>query len=100
MAEVRIVNRKVAPGKHSPYGTVGLWYCGAVGLWYCGAVGLWGYGMVVLWGLWGCGCGATVLWGCGTLVLRGCGPWWGEINLVRSGCGGNEQKMDEKGGTG
>ena len=22
-------------------------------------------------------------------------PWWGEINLVRSGCGGNEQKMDE-----
>ena len=19
-------------------------------------------------------------------------PWWGEINLVRSGCGGNEQK--------
>ena len=29
-------------------------------------------------------------------------PWWGEINLppgvaVRSGCGGNEQKMDENG---
>ena len=22
-------------------------------------------------------------------------PWWGEINLVRSGCGGNEQKMEE-----
>ena len=24
-------------------------------------------------------------------------PWWGEINLVRSGCGGNEENMDEKG---
>ena len=24
-------------------------------------------------------------------------PWWGEINLVRSGCGGNEQKMGENG---
>ena len=24
-------------------------------------------------------------------------PWWGEINLERSGCGGNEQKMCEKG---
>ena len=24
-------------------------------------------------------------------------PWWGEINLVRSGCGGNKQKMDENG---
>ena len=24
-------------------------------------------------------------------------PWWGEINLVRSGCGGNEQKMNENG---
>ena len=24
-------------------------------------------------------------------------PWWGGINLVRSGCGGNEQKMDENG---
>ena len=22
-------------------------------------------------------------------------PWWGEINLVRSGCGGNQQKMEE-----
>ena len=22
-------------------------------------------------------------------------PWWGEIDLVRSGCGGNEQKMEE-----
>ena len=22
-------------------------------------------------------------------------PWWGEINLVRSGCGGNEKKMEE-----
>ena len=24
-------------------------------------------------------------------------PWCREINLVRSGCGGNEQKMDENG---
>ena len=24
-------------------------------------------------------------------------PWWGEINLVRSGCGGNKQKMHENG---
>ena len=24
-------------------------------------------------------------------------PWLGEINLVRSACGGNEQKMDENG---
>ena len=24
-------------------------------------------------------------------------PWWGEINLVRSGCGGNEEKMGENG---
>ena len=23
--------------------------------------------------------------------------WWGEIKLVRTGCGGNEQKMDENG---
>ena len=22
-------------------------------------------------------------------------PWWGEINLVRGGCGENEQKMEE-----
>ena len=22
-------------------------------------------------------------------------PWWEEINLVRGGCGGNEQKMEE-----
>ena len=27
-------------------------------------------------------------------------PWWREINLVRSGCGGNEQKMDENEETG
>ena len=31
-----------------------------------------------------------------TLAFLG-SPWWGEINLVRSGCGGNEQKMDENG---
>ena len=24
-------------------------------------------------------------------------PWWGEINLVRNGSLGNEQKMDENG---
>ena len=24
-------------------------------------------------------------------------PWWGEINVERSGCGGNEHKMCEKG---
>ena len=24
-------------------------------------------------------------------------PWWGEINLERSGCGGNEHRMCEKG---
>ena len=24
-------------------------------------------------------------------------PWWGEINLEKSGCGGNEDKMCEKG---
>ena len=24
-------------------------------------------------------------------------PWWGEINLERSGCGGNEHKLCEKG---
>ena len=25
-------------------------------------------------------------------------PWWGYINLEKSGCGGNEQKGVEKGG--
>ena len=29
-----------------------------------------------------------------TLAFLG-SPWWGEISLVRSGCGGNEQKMEE-----
>ena len=27
-------------------------------------------------------------------------PWWGEINLEKSGCGGNEQKSVKRGGNG